>query len=110
MAHLSGVGLELDYGALPWLPGARRYAEAWVFPGGSERNEEYYAPWVRYAPPLRLADWEERLLNDPQTSGGLLIAVAPEAMPALVEKLRAGGDGAFVIGAVVPGAGEIQVR
>jgi selenide,water dikinase len=65
---------------------------------------------VRYAPPLRLADWEERLLNDPQTSGGLLIAVASESMPALVEKLRAGGDGAFVIGAVVPGAGEIQVR
>lgn len=110
MAHLSGTALDLDYDALPWLPGARRYAEAWVFPGGSERNEAYYGPWVSYRDGMNLADWEQRLLHDPQTSGGLLIAVSPEALPGLVEKLRTGGDGAYVIGTVVAGAGEIRVR
>jgi selenide,water dikinase len=110
VAHLSGTGLELIYAALPWLPGARRYAQAWVFPGGSERNEEYYGPWVTNAPGVTLAAWEQRLLHDPQTSGGLLMAVAPEALPELVQRLEAGGDGAYVIGTVVPGAGEILVR
>ena len=110
VAHLSGAGLALDYAALPWLPGARRYAEAWEFPGGSERNEEFYGQWVRYAPGLALADWEQRLLHDPQTSGGLLIAVAPEALPALVERLAAAGDGAHVIGTLVEGTGTILVQ
>ncbi len=110
MAHLSGTGLELDNAALPWLPGARKYAEAWVFPGGSERNEEFFGPWVSYAAGLNLSDWEQRLLHDPQTSGGLFMAVAPEALAGLLERLQADGDGAFVIGTVVPGAGEILVR
>ena len=110
VAHLSGVGLALDYAALPWLPGARRYAEAWVFPGGAERNEEFYGPWVTFGPKTQLAAWEQRLLHDPQTSGGLLIAVAPEALPGLVERLHACGDGAYEIGTVVPGAGEIVVQ
>lgn len=110
VAHLSGVGLELDYEALPWLPGARRYAQAWVFPGGSERNEEYYGAWVTYAPARALADWEQRLLHDPQTSGGLLIVVAPPALPPLLAQLEAGGDRADIIGTVVPGAGEILIR
>jgi selenide,water dikinase len=110
VAHLSGVGLALEYAALPWLPGARRYAEAWVFPGGSERNEEFYGPWVAFGPKTELAAWEQRLLHDPQTSGGLLIAVVPEALPGLVERLHAGGDGAYEIGTVVPGAGEIVVQ
>ena len=110
VAHLSGMGLVLDYAALPWLPGARKYAEAYIFPGGSERNEEFYGQWVALAPGLSLTDWEVRLLHDPQTSGGLLIAVAPEALPGLLDKLQAGGDGAHVIGTVVEGTGEILMQ
>jgi selenide,water dikinase len=110
VAHLSGVGLSVDHAALPWLPGARRYAAAWVFPGGSERNEAFYGQWVHYGPGLALAEWEQRLLHDPQTSGGLLASVTPEALPGLLERLTAGGDGAHVIGTVTAGAGEILVR
>ena len=109
LAHLSHVGLRLNVGALAWLPGARRYAEAWVFPGGSERNEAYYREWVRYAPGPSLAEWEQRLLYDPQTSGGLLLAVDSAALPALIERLRAAGDRADVIGEVVQGDGQIEV-
>jgi selenide,water dikinase len=109
MAHLSNAALTLNYGALPWLPGARRLAEAWVFPGGSERNEEYYGRWVSFAPELLLEEWEQRLLHDPQTSGGLLIAVAEDSLAGLLERLRAAGEGAHVIGSVAPGAGEIVI-
>ena len=57
-----------------------------------------------------LADWEQRLLHDPQTSGGLLMAVAEEAVPVAVNRLRAVGEGAWVIGIARAGHGEISVR
>jgi selenide,water dikinase len=108
MAHLSNVRFELDYDALPWLPGARRYAEAWMFAAGAERNEDYFARWVMYA--RALTEWEQRLLHDPQTSGGLLMAVTEAQLPTLLERLQTARDGAWVIGRVTPGAGEISVR
>jgi len=108
MAHLSGVRFEIDYAAIPWLPGARRYAEAWIFPDGSERNEGYFGRWVTYT--RALADWEQRLLHDPQTSGGLLMAASEALVPTLLEKLRAAGEGAWVIGAAAAGNGEISIH
>jgi selenide,water dikinase len=104
MAHLSGARFEIEYASLPWLSGARRYAEQMIFPGGSERNEDYFGRWVSFARPL--ADWEVRLLHDPQTSGGLLMAAPPAQLPALLSAL---GENAWVIGRVVEGAGEIFI-
>jgi selenide,water dikinase len=105
MAHLSNARFEIDYASLPWLPGARRYAEQLIFPGGGERNEEYFGRWVSFAQPL--ADWEVRLLHDPQTSGGLLMAVPPASLPTLLAALA---ENAWVIGRVVEGeAGEIHI-
>jgi selenide,water dikinase len=109
MAHLAGVSIVLDYSRLAWIGDVRRYAEQWIFPGGSERNEVYYSRWVSVAPERRLADWELRLLHDPQTSGGLLIAVADTNLDELVEQLRAAEEQAYVIGAVHPGGGELVV-
>ena len=109
MAHLSGVRLALDSSALAWLPGARRYAEAGIFPAGSGRNADYFGQWVTFEhePP----SWETWLLHDPQTSGGLLMAAAPAQLPALLARLRAEGETASVIGAAEAGAaGEIVVR
>jgi selenide,water dikinase len=110
MAHLAGVGITLDYSQLRWIGGARQYAERWIFPGGAERNEAFYARWVRVAPGLTLTDWELRLLHDPQTSGGLLMAVAAAELDALVGRLHAAGEAAIVIGEVGPGQGEVVVR
>ncbi|MCI0354705.1 MAG: selenide, water dikinase SelD, partial [Acidobacteria bacterium] len=108
MAHLSGAKFEIEYGALPWLPGARRYSEAWIFPDGAQRNEDYFGRWVTYA--HSLAHWEQRLLYDPQTSGGLLMAIAQHQLPGLLDSLRSAGEKAWMIGAVAPGQGEIVVR
>jgi len=108
MAHLSGVNFEIDGQNLPWLEGARDYAQAMIFPGGSERNEAYFGSWVDYE--RQLPDWEQRLLHDPQTSGGLLIAAPEEKLQPLKEKLDTAGEGRWVIGRVVPGNGKIIVR
>jgi selenide, water dikinase len=109
MAHLSGAGFNLEYASLPWLAGARRYAEAGIFPGGSERNQEYFGQWVSLAPELPLSDWELRLLHDPQTSGGLLIAVESARLAELVERLHAAGEAAHVIGESQAGQGELRI-
>src|SRR5258706_3865076 len=110
MAHLAGVSIALDYAQLNWIGGVRAYAERWIFPGGAERNEAYYAKWVSLAPGRVLADWEMRLLHDPQTSGGLLIAVAAGSLDELVGRLQAAGEAGHVIGEVGPGQGELLVR
>lgn len=103
MAHLSGVALRLRWEALPWLPGAPHYAQEWIFPGGAEHNENYYRRWVALARPL--LDWERMLLFDPQTSGGLLIAVAPDRLDELLRR-----QPAWVVGDVVQGeAGRIEI-
>jgi len=112
MAHLAGVSVTLDYAGLApaWIGDVRRYAQQWIFPGGSERNEAYYGRWVSVAAGRALADWERRLLHDPQTSGGLLIAVEAAHLEELVERLQAAAELAFVIGEVQAGAGEVVVR
>jgi selenide,water dikinase len=110
MAHLSGTGFRLRYAGLPWLAGARRLAAAGVFPGGGERNEDYFGQWVSYGPELDLPDWEQRLLHDPQTSGGLLMAVEPGHLDELVARLREAGERAHVIGMVEAGQGEIWIE
>lgn len=108
MAHLSHVGFRLNFEALRWYPGAFDYAEADFVPGGLHRNREYFQQWVTLE--RDLADWQDYLLYDPQTSGGLLLAVAPERASALLDDLRAGGDEAFQIGAVIAGDGDLTVR
>ncbi len=76
MADAAGVRFRIRFDALSWLPGALGYAEAWVFAGGAHNNHAFYNPLVSYTRPV--LDWQETLLHDPQTSGGLLAAVAPE--------------------------------
>jgi selenide,water dikinase len=106
MAHLSGVGLEIDYPLLRWLPGAQSYGEQDIFPGGMGRNRDFYNQWVSFAASLK--PYEQNLLYDPQTSGGLLIALRPEDAQALCDQLV--GESAAIIGEVQPGGGEIRVR
>ncbi len=90
----AGLRFRIRFDALPWLPGALGYAEAWVFPGGAFNNQAFYRPVTTYTRPL--ADWEEVLLHDPQTSGGLLIAVPAHPrrrVPAVLRSARLGNLG-----------------
>lgn len=103
LADASGVTLEIEAAALPVFDGAVRAAVEGCIPGGGVSNEHYFGPRVRVGagvpPGLRL------LAFDPQTSGGLLLAVPPAATAELVDAVRAAGCAAACrIGTVVPRA------
>lgn len=99
MAEASGVCLQIDLAALPLYPQVREMAACGLIPGGSYKNREFYLP--------KLVDGDHisaeilDLLADPQTSGGLLIALAEEKVAALLAGLRAGGEQGWVIGEVM---------
>jgi selenide, water dikinase len=106
MAHLSHVDLYLSYGAFHWLPGAEAYAVQDSFPGGMGRNREYFSAWV-FAENLN--ETQQGLLFDPQTSGGLLLAVASERAEDLCSALIAAGEDAVIIGVAHHGTGNLIV-
>ena len=98
---LGGNALELviDAGSVPLLPGAREAAAGGYIPGGMYRNRDFVGDLCSFTPAVSQATRD--LVLDPQTSGGLLIAVEEGAAPALVKGLRASGAAdAAVIGRV----------
>ncbi|TCK23685.1 selenophosphate synthase [Ancylobacter aquaticus] len=108
MARGSGVALEIEAGALPFLAEAQALAQAGFITGASHRNWASYGEGVRL--PEGLPDWSRHLLTDPQTSGGLLVAVAPEAAERVLADIRAAGfSRAAMIGRVVEGAPSVTV-
>ena len=103
MANSAGVCFRFYWHALPFLPGALKHGQNWVFPGGAATNEDTYKHQVQFDPALE--SWQRMMIFDPETSGGLLIAIAADKADALVRELQSGGDQAFVIGEVVEGSG-----
>lgn len=99
MAEASHVTFQFHSDALPILDGALEYARQNQIPGGSGRNKLYLDGKVAFERPLE-ADKTE-ILYDPQTSGGLLIAVSPSHHDALVAALERQGAAHWVVGQVV---------
>jgi selenide,water dikinase len=102
------VAAEVDAGAVPLLPGARELALAGVTTGGAARNRAFAEGLADVSPaiPAELAE----LLFDPQTSGGLLLAVPPAAAQALDAGLAARGVPGARVGRLAGGpAGTIVV-
>ena len=109
MARGSGVDLSIDAAALPFLHSVEALAERGVVSGASARNWASYHEAVQT--PAGFADWRRDLLCDPQTSGGLLLAVAPDRAEAVLSRVRREGfDRACRIGEVIAGAGRVVVR
>lgn len=103
MAHLGKVGFRFWGDRLPWLPGAIDYGNAGTFPGGTFRNQEYFSPWVSFAPTI--SSVLQTLLWTPETSGGLLVAIPPQRFATF----QAHCPQAVLIGEVVPGEGKIEL-
>jgi selenide,water dikinase len=76
MAEKSGVHLTFHLDRIPFLPGARTYADDGLFPGGSNRNRQFYAHHLDFAPGI--SEEIQLLLFTPETSGGLLVAIPPD--------------------------------
>lgn len=107
MARLSGVDFVIQFDKLELLPSAEAFAKQGVFPGGMDRNLEYFAQWVEMDDSL--PDYAEGLLYDPQTSGGLLMSVSADRADILLADLIAAGEAAFALGEVVSGSGKLLV-
>ena len=104
----SDVAAQLDYAALPILPNALDYAARGCVTGASARNWAAYGKSVQLDPE-RFGDAERALLTDPQTSGGLLVACAPEVVTEVLSLfLQQGFERAAVIGEVVKGRPKIK--
>jgi selenide,water dikinase len=104
-----GAGLSAEIAAEPpLLAGVEALAKAGLRTGASARNWASYGDAVCLPPELR--SWRRDLLTDPQTSGGLLIAVAEAEAPAVLDLVRARGfSAAAVVGRMVAGPAEIRV-
>ncbi len=76
----SGVAAEVDVSQIKTLDGVYDYIEKGCIPGGTERNFDSYGHKVS-----PITETQKAVLCDPQTSGGLLVAVMPEAKAALFD-------------------------
>ena len=108
MLLASGVSAQVDVGSIPLIDGALDLARSGVVPGGTQRNHSYVSQHVDWGD---LAEPEQLLLADAQTSGGLLVATRePDA---LLEALDGRGVSASTVGLVTagrPGAIRISGR
>jgi selenide,water dikinase len=103
MAERSHIRLRLHLEKLPFLDGAKQYAEDNLFPGGSCRNRDAYERWVDFAPDI--SEEMQLLLFTPETSGGLLVAVPPENLGPLTALFAEEGQPCWVVGEVIEGQG-----
>jgi selenide,water dikinase len=103
----SGVSLQLEYSKIPFLSGALGYAEKGIFPGGSFDNKKYFAGNVHFDE--KIDEAAQMLLFDPQTSGGLLLAVPPQELAEFERRAKELDQPIWIIGEVRAGKG-IEIR
>jgi selenide, water dikinase len=99
MARASRRTLDIDVNSVPLLEGALDLVEQNT-PGGGRTNQEHFESGVVIdsdLDPLRI-----QVLYDPQTSGGLLVAIADEALDSAMRALETAGVSAHLIGTVIP--------
>ncbi len=96
----------IEAGAVPVFSEALRHADEFLLTAAGQRNRNHTGPFVRFENvPFAM----EEVLLDPQTSGGLLVALPKEQAAALVEDLRRGGAPAAVVGEVTDSE-DIEIR
>lgn len=109
ICRASALGAEVRFDDLPMIDSAVRLVRDGVATGASARN------WASYGDSIRLDadmhEWQQKLVTDPQTSGGLLVACAPDAVQGVLDAVREeqGSDGC-VIGRMVAGEPILSVH
>jgi selenide,water dikinase len=99
----SGLAARVRLRDIPWLPRVRELAAAGFVTGASGRN---WAGYGKHVTLRNVDDTARALLTDPQTSGGLLVACAPDAVGGVLELFRAEGfHQAAVVGELATGSG-----
>jgi selenide,water dikinase len=108
IGHLANIagGADIDLRAVPFLEGVRDLAERDLFPDGSRRNHQAYRDQVDWG---GIAELDQLMLCDAQTSGGLLVAIPPDNAAAFERALATEQFSAARIG-TINGYGSIRVR
>ncbi len=100
LAQNSRVGINIESASIPFFPEASEFARQGLCPGGLHHNREFYSNAVKFS--NRVPAYMQDLLFDPQTSGGLLICLAPTKAKRLLGRLRQSGmEEAAIIGEAV---------
>ena len=108
MCRGAKLNATLDYAAIPMLPLASDLAQQGYITGASDRNWQSYQGDIVL--PAGMADWQRKLLADPQTSGGLLVACSAESVDEILALLHQSGfASAAVIGGLQTGPAKINV-
>ncbi|SAK93643.1 selenophosphate synthetase [Caballeronia fortuita] len=111
LARGAKLTARIRYADLPWLPQVREFVRAGIYTGASGRNWSAYGEDISLNVDGTQSDEARALLTDPQTSGGLLVSCAPQAVDDVLAIFRADGFGdATVIGEMTDGASRVDVR
>jgi selenide, water dikinase len=102
---IPAVTIEIQYKAVPVLPGAFDAARQGMIAGGLNNNLDFLRDCVEFAE--KVPEENRALLFDPQTSGGLLVAIAPELADAAIEILQSRQISAAKIGRVLAKDGSL---
>ena len=93
------LSCKINARAVPVLPGAEKAADDFLYTAAGQRNRNHTGPFVQFeGVPFAM----EEVLFDPQTSGGLLLAVDPAEASALEKELQSAGLPAKIVGEIVP--------
>jgi selenide,water dikinase len=105
----SRLRAEIEFARVPVIDTALKLAEAGFATGAAARNWNSYGQEVDLAP--EIAEWQRKLLCDPQTSGGLLVSCAADAVEDVLAAFRADGfEQAAVIGGLASGDPRVSVK
>lgn len=103
MAEASGVSLKFELANIPFISGARKYAEMGTFPGGGFDNKKHFEANVEFADSID--EPNQMLLFDPQTSGGLLLGVPHEKLDPFLARAQEMNQSIWIVGNAEAGAG-----
>ena len=107
MAGRGGVRFRFWFDSLPFVHGAKALADDWLFPGGSNRNEEAYRAHAHFA--AGISEEMQMLAFTPETSGGLLIAMPAGEVAAFQARCAALNQPNWLVGEVIEGQPGIEV-
>lgn len=104
----AGLAAEVEFARLPLIEEAVTHLKAGISTGASSRNWQSYGDAVLPGPTF--PEWQQKMLTDPQTSGGLLVACAPGSVDDVLAAFRADGcERAAVVGRLAEGPAKISV-
>jgi selenide,water dikinase len=103
LAKASGVGLRFFLQSIPFLAGARKYAEKAQFPGGSADNRMFFGDQVTFD--ASIDEYNRMLLFDAQTSGGLLLALPEASLELFASECACTEVPFWYVGEVIDGSG-----